>query len=63
MRKILRKNRRDRSRGGKKRRVMYKRFYVMRLSSLGATRHSPQMGKQENKGFPKESEVGIKGKN
>ena len=31
---------------------MYKRFYVMRLSSLGATRHSPQRGKQG----------GIKGK-
>ncbi len=36
MRENLRKNRRDRSRDGKKRRVMYKQVYVSRLSSLGS---------------------------
>ena len=44
MRKNLRKNRRDRSRGGKKRRVMYQQDF--NLTSLGATRHSPRRGKQ-----------------
>ena len=40
MRKNLRKNRRDRSRGGKKRRVMYKQDFMLRgcpLSALRAT--------------------------
>ena len=51
MRKILRKNRRDRSRGGKKRRVMYKQDFMLRGCPLSALRAT--LPKGESKGVSK----------